>query len=87
MAKVFIPFSMRKLVDGQSRLDIPGATLRELIDNLEEQYPGTKDRLVEDDALKVGLSAIVGEQPTRQGLRAKLEYDTEVHFLPAISGG
>ncbi len=87
MARVFIPYSMRKLVDGQSRLDIPGSTLRELIDNLEEQYPGTKDRLVEDGALKVGLSAIVGEQPTRQGLRAKLEDDTEVHFLPAISGG
>ena len=87
MAKVFIPFSMRKLVEGQSQLDIPGATLRELVDNLEIQYPGTKERLVENEALKPGLSAIVGIQPTRQGLRTKLESDTEVHFLPAISGG
>ena len=78
---------MRKLVDGQSQLDVPGATLRGLIDNLDERYPGTKERLVEDGALKVGLSAIVGEQPTRQGLRAKLNHDTEVHFLPALSGG
>ena len=78
---------MRKLVGGKPELEVPGATLRELIDNLEEMFPGTKERLVEDGALKPGLAAIVGQQPTREGLRAKLEDDTEVHFLPAISGG
>ena len=87
MARVFVPFAMRKLVGGKPELEVPGATLRELIDNLEEMFPGTKERLVEDGALKPGLAAIVGQQPTREGLRAKLEDDTEVHFLPAISGG
>ncbi len=87
MARVFVPFAMRKLVGGKPELEVPGATLRELIDNLEEMFPGTKERLVEDGALKPGLAAIVGQQPTREGLRAKLDDDTEVHFLPSISGG
>ena len=87
MARVFVPFSMRKLVEGNSELNVPAATLRELIDNLEEMFPGTKERIIQDGALKPGLAAVIGEQPTREGLRAKLDDDTEVHFLPNISGG
>lgn len=87
MAKVFIPFAMRKLAEGKSEVDVPGGTLREVIDNLEGMYPGTKDQLVENGSLKPGLAAVVGQQPTREGLRAKVDEDTEVHFLPHISGG
>ncbi len=87
MARVFISYAMRKLVDGKSEIEIPGSTLREVIDNLEQMHPGTKDRLVEDDALRPGRPAVIGQQPTRQGLRARVEDDTEIHFLPQISGG
>ncbi|MEX0927599.1 MAG: MoaD/ThiS family protein [Dehalococcoidia bacterium] len=87
MAKVFIPFNLRKYADGASEADVPGSTLGKLIDNLEERYPGIKDHLVEDGRLKPGLAAVVGHAATRQGLLQKLEDDTEVHFVPAISGG
>ncbi len=87
MAKVFIPFAMRKLVDGASEVDVPGSNLREVIDNLESMHPGTKEQLVENGSLKPGLAAVVGQQPTREGLRAKVDEDTEIHFLPHISGG
>jgi len=87
MARVFIPFSMRKLVDGKSEVHVSGATLREVVDNLEAMYPGTKEQIVQDDRLKPTISAVVGQLPTREGLRAKVEEDTEVHFLPHISGG
>lgn len=87
MARVFVPYNMRKLAGGKTEVSIPGKTLRELIENLEAAFPGMKKLIVEDDRLKPGLAAIVGEQPTRQGLMTKLGPDTEVHFLPAISGG
>ena len=50
-------------------------------------YPGIKDHLVEEEKIKSGLSAICGFAATRKGLLQELEEDTEVHFLPAISGG
>ncbi|MBI2966043.1 MAG: MoaD/ThiS family protein [Chloroflexi bacterium] len=87
MANVFVPYNMRKLTGGKTQVRVPGKNLRELIENLEKAFPGTKELIVEDDRLKPGLAAIVGEQPTRQGLMTKLDDDTEVHFLPAISGG
>ncbi|MBM3959248.1 MAG: MoaD/ThiS family protein [SAR202 cluster bacterium] len=87
MARVFVPYNMRKLAGGKTEVNVPGKTLRELIENLEARFPGMKELIVEDDRLKPGLAAIVGEQPTRQGLMTKLEPETEVHFLPAISGG
>ena len=87
MARVFIPFALRKITDGVTEVRVPGETLREVIDNLEEMYPGTKERIVVDGAIKSGLAAIVGENPTREGLRAKVGEDTEVHFIPAIAGG
>ncbi len=87
MATVFVPFAMRKITGGVTEVRVPGATLREVIDNLEELYPGTRERIVEDGAIKPGISAVVGENPTREGLRAKVGEDTEVHFIPAIAGG
>ena len=53
----------------------------------EAAYPGTGDHLIEDGRLKPGLAAIVGHMATRRGLLQKLEPDTEVHFIAAISGG
>ena len=87
MARVFIPFSMRKLADGRSEVHVSGATLREVIDNLEAMYPGTKEQIVEEDRIRPTVSVVVEQLPTREGLRAKVGEDTEVHFLPQISGG
>ena len=87
MARVFIPIPMRKLTEGQPEVDIPGATLRELIENMEQRFPGTKEQLVEDDDLIDGLAAIVDGEATIIGLRQKLTDDAEIHFLPAIAGG
>jgi molybdopterin converting factor small subunit len=87
MATVFLPYALRKYADGAEQVDVPAKTLRELVDNLEAAYPGTKPHLIEDDRLKPGLAAIVDHVATRRGLLQKLEPDTEVHFITAISGG
>ena len=50
MATVYIPSLMQKLTDGQSKVEIEGATVRQLIAQLESQYPGMKERLVEETA-------------------------------------
>jgi len=84
LATVFLPYALRKYADGAERVEVPAKTLRELVDNLEAAHPGTREHLVEDDRLKPG---IVGHVATRRGLLQKLDSDTEVHFITAISGG
>ncbi len=87
MAQVFIPFNLRKHTEGVTELGVPGKTLGQVIDNLEKKFPGIKESLVEDGKLKPGVSAVCGHAATRRGLLQPLEENTEVHFVPAISGG
>ncbi len=87
MAKIFVPYALRKLTQGQTVVEIPGDTLGVLIDAFDEKFPGVKEKLVENGRIKPGLAAVCGHAPTRQGLMQPLEADTEVHFVPAISGG
>ncbi len=87
MARVFVPYALRKYADGADRVDMPADTLGELIDNLEAAYPGMKHHLIVDGTLKPGLAAVIGHTATRRGLLQKLEGDVEVHFITAISGG
>ncbi len=71
-------------------MEVPGATLRALVRNLNERYPGIVESLVnpeDGDRLMPGLAAIVDGEPTNMGLLTPLDEQSEVHFIPAISGG
>lgn len=90
MATVFLSIPLRRYTDGESSTEVQGATLRALIRNLNERYPGIAESLVnpEDaDRLMPGLAAIVDGEPTNMGLLTPLDEQSEVHFIPAISGG
>ncbi|MCY3545044.1 MAG: MoaD/ThiS family protein [Chloroflexi bacterium] len=87
MATVFVPSLMQSLTDGKTRVQIPGATVRQIINNLESEYPGFKARLVEDDRVKPNISVAVDGEVTPLGMLEKVNEDSEVHFLPAIGGG
>ncbi|HRA01579.1 MAG TPA: MoaD/ThiS family protein, partial [Thermoflexales bacterium] len=68
---------------------VPGTTVREAIDALDAQYPGLKARLVdpEENRLRRNIALVVDGVTSREGLRQKLSENSEVHFVPAISGG
>ncbi len=87
MATIWIPALLRDLTGGHETLVVPGATVRQLIENLEVAYPGISDRLCQDGRLRPGLAVVVDGEVSRQGLRRPLAETSEVHFLPALSGG
>lgn len=87
MAQVFLPYELRRYTGGTGQVEIAGKTLGELVANLEAAYPGITEHILEDGRLKPGLAAVVGHVATRQGMLQPLEPDSEVHFVPAISGG
>lgn len=87
MATVFIPSLMQKLSDGKSRVEIEGSSVRQVVNNLEAQYPGFMERLVEDGRIKGNISVAIDGEITPLGMLEKVGENSEVHFLPAIGGG
>lgn len=87
MATVFIPPLMQKLTEDKPTIDVPGKSVREVINNLEEMYPGTRARLVDGFKIKPNISIAVDGQVTPLGMLEKVQDSSEVHFLPAIGGG
>ena len=92
MAVVWIPALYRDLTSGETTVVAPGATVRQLIENLEARFPGIKARLYADDEMRLrpGVAIVVDGAVLRDRsrvLRTPLTDASEVHFLPAISGG
>jgi molybdopterin synthase sulfur carrier subunit len=87
MPTVYIPAPMRDLTNGQDTVTASGSTVRQVVDDLDRQFPGLKDRLCDGNGLRPGIAVAVGTQVATLGLRQPVTEDSEVHFLPAISGG
>ncbi len=87
MAVVWIPALLRDLTDGQEQVTVPGETVRQVIAQLEKAYPGMEARLCEEGRLRSNVSVVVDGRVSSQRLRHELTETSEVHFLPAISGG
>ena len=88
MPNVFIPPQLRDLTNGEGQITIQANNVRELIAALEERFPGVQTRLQDGDRLTPGIAvSIDGVMHSQQGLLAKVSPDSEIHFLPALSGG
>lgn len=87
MATVFIPPQWRDLTKGTSQLEVPGVTVAEVVEQLENQFPGLKARICPSGQLAPSLQLSIDDQMSRRGLRAPLKPNSELHFLPAIGGG
>lgn len=90
MAVVFLPTPLRKRFDGRQSIDVPGGTLRQIIEELERRSPGVRELLVDPELegrVNRSYSAIVDGEASDLGLRTTVREDSEVHFVPAIAGG
>ncbi len=61
--------------------------VRQLVNRLEELYPGIQDGLLEDGDILPNMCVAVDGDVSQLGLLEPLEDDSEVHFVPAIGGG
>ena len=78
---------MQELSNGEQRVNVQGNNVRQVIDNLDAVYPGFKERLIEDGRVKPNISVAIDGEITPLGMIEKVSEGSEVHFLPAISGG
>ena len=87
MPEVWIPSRMQRLTGGRQRVRASGTSIRQVVNSLEEEYPGIKALLCSGDDLMPGIAVIVDGEATGLGLLQRVEEESEVHFLPAIGGG
>jgi molybdopterin synthase sulfur carrier subunit len=87
MPVVWVPALLRDLTGGQETVAVPGATVGQVIDNLERLYPGIRARLCDGENLRRGIAVAIGTDLARLGLLQPVNEASEVHFLPAIAGG
>jgi molybdopterin synthase sulfur carrier subunit len=87
VADVHLPTTLTPLFPGLSRrLDVEADTVAEALDKLEAQWPGLRDRLVEEGpALRRHIHVYVDKE--RAGLDAPLAPGSRVDVVAAISGG
>ena len=80
MAQVFFPTALRQLTAGVKECEVEASTMRELASRLEERYPGI--------GVQLRSAAVVIDGDIVPGAwLERLEPDSEIHFLPALSGG
>ena len=87
MAIVFIPTLLQPLTGGKASVETEGATVRQVIDNLESAWPGIRERLLDEDRLRPNISVAVDGEITPMGLLEPVGPASEVHFVAAIKGG
>lgn len=88
--KVRIPTPLRRLCEGKELVEVEGKTLMEALQNLEDKYPGFKERLFEADGkLRRFVNIFVNEEDIRflKGLATPLKDGDEISIIPAIAGG
>ncbi|MEE9149370.1 MAG: MoaD/ThiS family protein [Candidatus Tectomicrobia bacterium] len=86
MALVFIPTMMQNLTAGETQVRVEGKTLRQLINNLEGRFPGIRERLLQDDDIRPDVAVAVDGE-VAFNLMERVSEESEVHFVPPISGG
>ncbi|MFL2645514.1 MAG: molybdopterin synthase sulfur carrier subunit [Dehalococcoidia bacterium] len=88
MPTVFIPTMLLEITGGIKDIQINGSRIKDIIDDLENVFPGIRSRLVSDRKLKEDLAVAIDGQTCRLGLMEPVP-DTakEIHFIAAIAGG
>jgi molybdopterin synthase sulfur carrier subunit len=88
--KVRIPTPLRKITNGSDEVIAEGANISEVIEDLEKNYPGIKERICEENGeLRRFVNLYLNDEDIRfkENLETKLSDNDELSIIPAIAGG
>lgn len=87
--KVSVPTILRTHTGGEKRVEANGATLAEVIDDLDANFAGLKERLVNEGKLHRFVNIYVNDEDVRfsGGLATEVSDGDDVTILPAVAGG
>ena len=88
--KVRVPSPLMKLTDNKSEVMAEGATVSDILNNLENQYSGIKDRICDESgAPRRFINIYLNEEDIRflDGEGTAVKDGDEISIIPAIAGG
>ena len=88
--KVRIHTPLMKLTDNQSEVSAEGETISDIINNLESQFNGIRDRICEESGSpRRFINIYINEEDIRflEGEMTSVKDGDEISIIPAIAGG
>jgi molybdopterin converting factor small subunit len=87
---VHIPAAFRAYSGDRDRVDIDlsgGGSLRLLIERLDAECPGIKERLLFEGGVHPAIAVFIDDEQISQGLIERVPEDATIRLLPAMGGG
>ena len=85
--RVLIPDPLRSYTEERRQVEADGATLGEVLADLDRRYPGIRFRMIdEQDAIRRHIRIFVNGEQAR-ALDVPLSVSDEVFIVQALSGG
>ncbi len=86
---VIVPTILRSLTNQQKHIDMEGSQVSEVIDHMDQQYPGIKEKLVANGDAHRFINIYVNDNDIRfqDGLATSLRDGDVLTILPAVAGG
>jgi molybdopterin synthase sulfur carrier subunit len=87
---VRIPTPLRKVTNGEDKASVEGGTMTEVVESLEQQFPGLKDRICEPTGeLRSFVNVYINGEDVRfvNGMESNVNSGDEVSIVPAVAGG
>ena len=88
--KVRIPTPLRKITNDRDEVAAQGSNIAEVIEDLEKNYPGLKERICEADGnLRRFVNVYLNDEDIRfkNNLQTETRDNDEMSIIPAIAGG
>src|SRR2546426_12336071 len=90
MVKVRIPTPLRPMTGGKSEVETQASDIQAMIESLNDQFPGLKNRICDDTGeIRRFVNIYLNEEDIRflNGKATALKDGDEVSIVPAIAGG
>jgi len=87
---VRIPAPLRKVTNDKDRVEVDAENLADMVEAMEEKYPGIKERLLDETGeLRHFVNIYVNGEDVQflQGLETPIVGSDEVSIVPAVAGG
>ena len=87
---VRIPTPLRRMTNGKDKVEVESDNLGDLVEKLNDEFPGFKDRLVDEEGeLRYFVNIYLNGEDVRfmDGLNTSTSSGDEISIVPAVAGG
>ena len=87
---VRIPTPLRRMTNGKDKVEVESDNLGDLVEKLDGEFPGFKDRLVDEEGeLRYFVNIYLNGEDVRfmDGLNTSTSSGDEISIVPAVAGG